>query len=170
MTLGMALLGTGDLAARVFVPAVRAVAGARLTAVLSRDTARGRAFARQHGIPEAYDNLEALLQSPQVDAVIVATPDAMHAPQVIATAREGKHVLCEKPRTTTLAGCQRMAEAIRASGITFAMGYNNRFNEGLQHIKALLDAGCVGPVRYTRALLTSQAQDPHGWRAHRAQS
>jgi 1,5-anhydro-D-fructose reductase (1,5-anhydro-D-mannitol-forming) len=170
MTLGIALLGTGGIAERAFIPAVQAVDGARLVAVLSRDQARGTAFAREHGIPEVYDDLAALLRSPQVDAVIVATPDAMHEPQVIAAAQAGKHVLCEKPMTTTYAGCQRMAEAIRASGITFAMGYNNRFNDGLQRVKALLAAGEIGPVRYARALLSAQAQDPRGWRAHSEQS
>jgi predicted dehydrogenase len=50
------------------------------------------------------------------------------------------------------------------------MGYNNRFNNGLQHIKALLQAGQIGQVRYARAFLTAQAQDPQGWRAHSEQS
>jgi predicted dehydrogenase len=170
MTLGMALLGTGNIAERAFVPAVQAVEGARLTAVLSRDKARGDAFAQQHDIPEVYDDLDTLLQSPKVEAVIVATPDAMHEPQVIAAAKAGKHVLCEKPMTTTSAGCERMAAAIRDSGVIFAMGYNNRFNNGLRRIKALMDEGQIGQVRYARTLLTSQAQDPEGWRAHREQS
>jgi predicted dehydrogenase len=170
MTLGIALLGTGGIAQRAFVPAVQAVAEAHLVAILSRDRARGAAFAQQHGIPEVYDDLDALLRSPQVDAVIVATPDAMHELQVIAAVQAGKHVLCEKPMTTTYAGCQRMAAAIRASGMTFAMGYNNRFNTGLQHIKGLLEAQAIGPVRYARALLTAQAQDPRGWRAHSEQA
>lgn len=170
MTLGIALLGTGSIAERAFVPALQVVQEARLVAVLSRDKARGAAFAQQHGIPAAYDDLEALLRSPQVEAVIVATPDAMHEAQVIAAAQAGKHVLCEKPMTTTVAGCQRMADAIRASGITFAMGYNNRFNTALQHIKRLIEAGEIGAVRYARAFLTSQAQDPQGWRAHTEQA
>jgi predicted dehydrogenase len=170
MTLGIALLGTGNIAQRAFVPAVQAVDGLCLVAVLSRDKARGAAFAQQYGIPEVYDNLHALLRSPQVDAVIVATPDATHEPQVIAAAQAGKHVLCEKPMTTTYAGCERMAAAIRASGITFAMGYNNRFNTGLQHIKAMLREGQIGQVRYARAFLTTQAQDPQGWRARSEQS
>lgn len=170
MTLGIALLGTGSIAERAFVPAIKAVQEARLVAVLSRDQARGAAFARQHGIPESYDTLEALLRSPQVDAVIVATPDAMHESQVIAAAQAGKHVLCEKPMTSTLAGCQRMAAIIQASGITFTIGYNNRFNTGLQRVKALLEAGTIGAVRYARSFLTSQAQDPRGWRAHTEQS
>lgn len=170
MTLGIALLGTGRIAETAFIPAVQAVDDARLVAVLSRDQTRGTAFARQHDIAAAYDHLEALLQDPQVDAVIVATPDAMHEPQVIAAVQAGKHVLCEKPMATTTAGCARMAAAIRASGVTFAMGYNNRFNTGLQRIKAMLDADEIGPVRYARAILTSQVQDPNGWRALGEQS
>ena len=170
MTLGIALLGTGNIAQRAFIPAVQAVEEAHLVAVLSRDKTRGAAVAQQYGIPEVYDNLDTLLHSRQVDAVIVATPDATHESQVIAAAQAGKHVLCEKPMTTTSAGCEHMATAIRGSGITFAMSYTNRFNTGLQHIKAMLDAGQIGDVRYARALLTSRAQDPKGWRAQREQS
>jgi 1,5-anhydro-D-fructose reductase (1,5-anhydro-D-mannitol-forming) len=170
MTLGIALLGTGSIAQRAFVPAVRAVAGARLVAVLSRERARGRAFAQQHDIPEVYDRLEALLLSPQVDAVIVATPDALHEPQVIAAAQAGKHILCEKPLATTYAGGQRMAAAVRASGITFAMGYICRFNNALRQVKKLLEAGSIGAVRYARAFMTTQAQNPNGWRAQREQA
>jgi 1,5-anhydro-D-fructose reductase (1,5-anhydro-D-mannitol-forming) len=116
--------------------------------VLSRDQRRGAAFAQRHATPAVYDDLTALLRSPQVDAVIVVTPDATHEPQVIAAAHAGKHILCEKPMTTTVAGCQRMAEVIRASGITFAMGYPWRFHADARTIKALLEAGTIGPVRY----------------------
>jgi 1,5-anhydro-D-fructose reductase (1,5-anhydro-D-mannitol-forming) len=170
MTLGIALLGTGNIAQRAFIPAMQAVEGARLVAVLSRDKARGAIFAQQYGIPEVYDSLEALLHSPRVNAVIVATPDALHESQVIAAAQAGKHVLCEKPMASTYAACQRMAEVIRTSGVTFAMGYNNRFSNGVQRIKALLEAGHIGEVRYARAFMTAAAQDPQGWRAHSEQS
>src|SRR3989442_15877241 len=160
MPLGIALWGTGSIADQAFAPAVQATDGAQLVAVLSRDTRRGAAFAQRHAIPAVYDDLTTLLRSPQVDAVIVATPDATHEPQVIAAAQAGKHILCEKPMTTTVAGCQRMAEVIRASGITFAMGYTWRFNAGARTIKALLKAGAIGPVRYARGFLSTQAQDP----------
>lgn len=170
MTLGIALLGTGRIAATAFIPAMQAVDGARLVAVLSRDPARGNAFAKQHDIAASYDNLDTLLQDPQVDAVIVATPDGMHESQVIAAAEAGKHVLCEKPLATTAADCARMAEAVRASGVTFAMGYNNRFNTGLQRIKAMLDASDIGAVRYARSMLTSHMQNPKSWRALGEQS
>ena len=170
MTLGLALLGTGRIAANAFIPAVKAVQGADLVAILSRDAARGAEVAREHGIPASYDTLDALLQDPAVDAVIVATPDAMHESQVIAAVQAGKHILCEKPMTATLAGCERMAEVVRNSDVTFAMGYNNRFNTSLRQIKALLDSGEIGPLRYARTLLTAAVQDPEGWRAHSDQA
>jgi predicted dehydrogenase len=170
MTLGIGLLGTGSIARRAFAPAMNAVAGAKLVAVLSRDRSRGEAFAQEYGIPEVYDDLGELLRSPRVQAVIVATPDASHEPQVIAAAQAGKHVLCEKPMTTTYAGCQRMAEAVSASGITFAMGYSLRFTAGLQHVETLLRAGRIGQVRYARAFWTARVLNPDGWRAHSDQA
>src|SRR5262245_45970817 len=117
MPLGIALLGTGSIADHAFAPAVQATDGAQLVAVLSRDQRRGAAFAQRHAIPAVYDDLATLLRSPQVDAVIVATPDATHEPQVIAAARAGNHVLCDKPLTNNVAGCQPMAAVTRASGV-----------------------------------------------------
>ena len=165
MTVGLAILGTGRIAETGFLPAIAKTDGAEAVAVLSRDQARGEAFAAEQGIAKAYGDLDQLLADPAVDAVIVATPDASHEPQVIAAAKAGKHVLCEKPMTTTLAGCERMAEAVRASGINFMMGYSNRFNSGTNKIKELMESGAIGPVRYARVLLTTHTQDPQAWRA-----
>ncbi len=170
MTLGIAVLGTGGIVQRSFAPALKVVEDASLVAVLSRDATRGAALAQQYGIPEVYHDLDALLRSSQVEAVIVATPDATHESQVIAAAQAGKHVLCEKPMTTTYAGSQRMAAAVRANGITFAMGYSLRFTTGLQRVEALLRAGRIGQVRYARALWDARQKDPQDWRAHSDQA
>ena len=107
MTLGIALLGTGTIAQHALIPAVHAVDGAHLVAVLSRDKARGTTFAQQYGIPEVYDDLTALLRSPQVEAVIVATPDAMHEPQVIAAAQAGLRL--SRPLTRRAGGVGRLS-------------------------------------------------------------
>jgi predicted dehydrogenase len=100
----------------------------------------------------------------------VATPDATHEEQVIAAAKAGKHILCEKPMTTTLASSKPMAEAVKTAGVTFAMGYDNRFNPGLAHIKAMIDKGELGTVRYAHAHLTTLVSDPTNWRADGGQS
>jgi predicted dehydrogenase len=170
MTLGIAVLGTGRIVETGYVPAFRSVPEAKLVATLSRDQRRGDEFAAKTGIPKAYADLGALLADPDVDAVIVATPDATHEEQVIAAAKAGKHILCEKPMTTTLASAKPMAEAVRKAGVTFAMGYDNRFNAGLRHIKELVDKGALGAVRYAHAHLTTAVSDPNSWRAAGGQS
>lgn len=170
MSLGIALLGTGSIAHRGFAPAVQAVEDTHFVAVLSRDKSRGAEFAKQYDIPEVYDDLDELLNNPQVDAIIVATPDATHEPQVIAAAQAGKHILCEKPMMTTYAGCERMADVVRSSGITFAMGYTLRFNNGLQLIDQLVREGKIGQVRHARAFWTAQISDPKNWRAQSDQA
>jgi 1,5-anhydro-D-fructose reductase (1,5-anhydro-D-mannitol-forming) len=170
MTIGVAILGTGRIVETGYIPALAAVDEAKAVAVLSRDRARAESFAARHDIPNAYADLEALLANPDVDAVIVATPDATHEPQVIAAARAGKHILCEKPMSTTPESCAPMAEAVLASGVTFAMGYDNRFNPGLRRIKELIEAGAIGPVRHTHAYVTTAVSDPNNWRAKGEQS
>lgn len=170
MTIGIAILGTGRIVETGYIPALAKVDEAKTVAVLSRDQARAESFAATHGIPGAYSELDALLADPQIDAVIVATPDLTHEAQVIAAAQAGKHILCEKPMSTTPQSCAPMAEAVRASGVTFAMGYDNRFNPGIRRVKELIEAGAVGPVRLTNAYVTTAVSNPDNWRAKGAQS
>jgi predicted dehydrogenase len=170
MTIGIAILGTGRIVETAYIPAIEGVDRAKTVAVLSREQARAESFAAAHGVPGAYSDLDTLLADPKVDAVIVATPDLTHELQVVAAARAGKHILCEKPMSTTPESCAAMAEAVRASGVTFAMGYDNRFHPSLRRIKELIEAGTIGPVHFTNALVTTSVSDPEGWRAKGEQS
>jgi predicted dehydrogenase len=165
MSVGLAVLGTGRIVETGYVPAVGKVEGARLVAILSRDQARADEAARRFGIDTGYSDLDALLADAKVDGVIVATPDAMHEAQVIAAARAGKHILCEKPMGMRLAACLNMEKAVRESGVVFAMGYDNRFNPGLRRMKALMDSGAVGTVRLAHAYATTAVARPDNWRA-----
>jgi len=170
-TVGIAILGTGAIVRRSFAPAVKATAGARLAAVLSRDLARARTFASEIGAAAAYDDLDALLADPNVHAIIVATPDAQHERQVIAAANAGVHVLCEKPMTSSPEGCRRMAEAVRNARVTFAMGYSLRFLKRLQRIREITQSGALGRVWFARALWTSKtAASQETWRTDRKEA
>jgi predicted dehydrogenase len=166
MTINIAIMGAGRIAETAVIPAIEKIGGARVTAILSRDQARAESFAERNSIARAYSDLGTLCGDSDIDAVIVASPDALHEPQVIAAAKAGKHILCEKPMTTTYAGCIRMAEAVRDSGVTFMMGYTNRFNAGTSAMKRLMDEEKIGNVRHARAFLTTFASDPTAWRAH----
>jgi UDP-N-acetyl-2-amino-2-deoxyglucuronate dehydrogenase len=165
MSVGLAVLGTGRIVETGYVPAVAKVDGAKLVAILSRDQARADDAARRYGIDAGYSDLDQLLADPKVDAVIVASPDAVHEEQVIAAARAGKHILCEKPMGMRLEACLNMEKAVREAGIVFAMGYDNRFNPGLARMKELMDSGAIGPVRLAHAYATTAVSRPDTWRA-----
>ncbi len=114
MTLRIAMIGSGGIAERKLLPALAAADNAELWSVLSRDKARAANVAAQFGAGSpnaAHDSLDSLLADPDLDAVLIATPDRLHADQAIAAARAGKHILCEKPMATSPAeahhGCCR---------------------------------------------------------------
>src|SRR5713226_2657528 len=92
MTLGWAIITTGLHADVKIAPALNATPDAELVAVYSRDQGRAEAFAQKHGAKAAYSDLEALLRDARVEAVFIASPNALHASQTRAAARAGKHV------------------------------------------------------------------------------
>ncbi|MAV99229.1 MAG: hypothetical protein CML81_05440 [Rhodobiaceae bacterium] len=170
MTINIALLGTGRIAEIGYVPAIQQISDTNIISVLSRDKAKGEAFAKKHQIKNSYADLDELLRDESLDAVIICTPDAMHEEQVIKSCRANKHVLCEKPMSTDYQSCLRMIEEIKKSKIIFGMAYNNRFNAGLRYIKEQIEKDQIGNIYYARAMLSTQQNDPEGWRALGGQS
>jgi len=114
------IVGPGRIADTQIAPAIRELADHRLAAVASRDHGRAAAFAQRHGSGVPYDNYAALLADPAVDAVYIATPNGLHAEQVIAAAAAGKHVLCDKPLATSLADGERAVAACAAASCSSA--------------------------------------------------
>ena len=87
-----AMIATGRIAETQLAPAINAAQGVQLWSVYSRDKARANEFAARHGAASAtpgYDDLDALLADDELDAVIIASPDKLHAPQAIAAAVGG---------------------------------------------------------------------------------
>lgn len=170
MTINIALLGTGRIAEIGYIPAIQQISDTNIISVLSRDEAKGKAFAKRHQIKNSYVDLDELLRDESLDAVIICTPDAMHEEQVIKSCRANKHVLCEKPMSTDYQSCLRMIAEIKKSEIIFGMAYNNRFNAGLRYIKEQIEKDQIGNIYYARAMLSTQQNNPEGWRALGGQS
>jgi 1,5-anhydro-D-fructose reductase (1,5-anhydro-D-mannitol-forming) len=163
-----ALLGTGGIADRFLAPALAHVDGAQLWSVLSRDHDRAADFARRHRAAArspAHTDLDALLADPDLDAVIIATPDALHAPQAIAAARARKHILVEKPMATGVDEGRAMVAAARAAGVRLGVAYHLRFHAGHRALHAQVQAGAIGPVRHVRAQWSYHAKSATNWRA-----
>ena len=166
--LRFAMIATGGIAETALAPAVKNAAGAELWSVLSRDAGRARDFAQRHGAGSptpAYTDLDALLADSELDAVLIASADALHAEQCIASAEAGKHVFCEKPMATTTADAERMTAACRDAGVRLGIAYHMRWHRGHRNLAAAAHAGRLGTLRHMRAQWSMRAPDASNWRA-----
>src|SRR5262249_53985069 len=87
-----------------------------------------------------------------IDAVIVATPNASHPEAVLMAAAAGKHVLCEKPLAIDIASARRMLQACAEAQVVLQVGFNQRFWEQVRIARSLLDQGFIGEVKGFRSL------------------
>ncbi len=134
------VIGVGDITTRRVMPAIRCEPRSNLYGIVSRDPAKA---ARWHA-PNVWTDLEPALADPKVDAVYVATPVALHAPQSIAALLAGKHVLCEKPMAMNYAEACEMLRTGRDSGKVFGIAYYRRMYPKLRRARELMAAGVIG--------------------------
>lgn len=141
---GTGIIGPGK-AAHTHAAALTSLPGSSLVAVCSRDEARARAFALQYGA-RAYTDLSEMLRDPGLQAVTICTPHPSHADLAVAAAGAGVHVLVEKPMATTLADCDRMIEAARASGVKLGVISQRRLYPPVLRVKQAIDEGKIGGI------------------------
>ena len=152
------VLATGRIAATVSADLAH-VPGAVPYAVASRDPARARSFAADHGFAVAHASYADLVEDPQVDVVYVATPHPQHLAAAELALRAGRPVLVEKPVTATLAGAERLVQLARASG-TFCMeAMWTRFLPNGRRLADLVRDGAIGEVRTVHADLGMRVPD-----------
>jgi predicted dehydrogenase len=116
------------------------------------------------------DSYEAVLDDPEVDAVVLATPHSMHTAQVVAAAAKKKHVLCEKPFALTAADAETAVNATKKAGVTLALGYNRRFHPEITRLRDQIRSGELGTILHVEATLTfpnALALKPTAWRANK---
>lgn len=121
-----------------------------MKAVCDINQERAKRFADEFGIKNIYSDYKEMLQDAELDAVTVGTPNALHAPVVIAAFEAGKHVLCEKPIATTATEAKAMVEAGKKANKIFMMGFNNRFRGDTQLLKKCIENGDLGEIYYAK--------------------
>jgi len=170
-TFGWGLIGASTIAAEHMIAAIRAQAGHEVVAVASSNAERGKAYAEAHRIPAAYGSIEALLADPAVDAVYISTTNELHRDQVLAAARAGKHVLCEKPLALTVDDALAMVNACRAAGVVMATNHHLRNAATHRKIRDLVREGAIGKPLYARVFHAVHLP-PHlqGWRLDKPQA
>ena len=147
MSLGWAMVGIGSHPHLKIAPAMARANGGKLVAVYSRDQDRADAFAENHAAMAAYSDLDALLADSRVDAVFIASPNALHAVQTIQAAKAGKHVLTEKPMATSVEDAANMVRACRDKGVKLGLGFELRFHPAHLLARQLIAEGAIGRIR-----------------------
>jgi predicted dehydrogenase len=133
------LIGIGDIAVKRVIPAIVDNPRCRLYGVVTRDPPKGARYAAN-----VWTRLEAALADPNIQAVYVATPVALHKPQTIAALEAGKHVLCEKPVALNYADAREMVEAAGRCQRLLGISYYRRWYPKLQRAKRMLEQGAIG--------------------------
>lgn len=150
-TVGVGVVGCGGISRLAHMPAIAATPGLKLVAIADNIQANLEAASAEFGVSETYDTIEELLASPSVDVVDICTPVWLHLPMVLAAAAAGKHVLCEKPLGRNAAEAAEMVAACERAGVTLTVMHQQRFMDGFQKIKELLDEEAIGQVVSIRA-------------------
>jgi predicted dehydrogenase len=149
-----AVIGSG-FAGSTYAEAVRYAPDAELVVIAGGR--RADELAALHGVRAAQD-VDAVLDSREVDAVLIASPNPFHAPQTVRAAASGKHVLVEKPMALNVAECRQMVEACARAGVVLMVGHHHRFRRNPTATRLLLDRGTIGRVDMAAMVQTEPDQ------------
>jgi predicted dehydrogenase len=162
VALRVALLGAGWVAER-HARGLLDHPGAELVAASSWREPSLAALAERFGVPRITTDWRELAADPELDAVVIGTPNALHAEQAVAFLEAGKHVLVEKPMARTVAECDRMLAAAGGSPAWLMVAHCWRFHPDVLALRARVAAGELGEVVKTRSYGVHAHWGPSGW-------
>ena len=145
-TLGIGVLGIGEMGKRHAENIRRLVPEARLVAVASAAASneRAREVASELEIEHSYASLEAMLECKDLDAVLIAAPDKFHAQAIAIAARAGKSILCEKPLALNLADAHAALDAVAKAHVQLQVGFMRRYDPAYAAAMKRIEAGEIG--------------------------
>src|ERR1700680_1561600 len=146
---GYAVIGLGRIADH-FMRGVQQSSSSKITGVVSGHRDKAERIAAQYGVPKSsiysYEDMDKFRDNKTIDAVYVALPNSMHAEYTIRSAKAGKHVLCEKPMSTSVADAEGMMPACNAANVKLMIAYRLHYEPTtLRSIKLIRD-GAIGTV------------------------
>jgi D-xylose 1-dehydrogenase (NADP+, D-xylono-1,5-lactone-forming) len=145
---------------RLFLAGARQSDAVEILAVASRDRSAAEQYAREHGIARSYGGYDALLADPDVEAVYISLPNALHIEWTISALQAGKHVLCEKPLSRRAADVERAFDVAEREDRLLMEAFMYRHNPQTLRLTELIAEGAVGRVRVVRSAFSFAADDP----------
>lgn len=145
------IAGFGLHAVKRLMPGFALAQNCKVVALSRRDSAKARAAAEQYGIPHVFSSTAELSRCPDVDAVLVATPNVCHLQDVLTALAAGKPVLCEKPMAMNAAESRQMVDAAGQAGLLLGVAQVFRFEESTALLRQRVTAGDIGRPIFARA-------------------
>lgn len=143
-----------------FIPIYQRHPNANMYAICQRSRDHLDLVGDRFGVERRYDNYEDVLRDQEVDVVHINTPLQLHADQVIAALRAGKHVGCTIPMATSVEDCRRIVEAQRDTGLTYMMMETVLYSREFLYVRELFEKALLGKLQFIRS---SHQQDMTGW-------
>jgi predicted dehydrogenase len=163
---GIALVGMGWWGQKILNVLQAAPVEIRVVRAIEPNLETVKAVCAQKGVALSADYADAL-NDPTVDAVVLATPHALHESQIEAAVASGKHVFCEKPLALTKAGAERAVALCRDAGLVLGMGHERRWEPPIAEMLAKADAGELGRIHQIEANFSHDkflSLDRNNWR------
>lgn len=164
-TIGIGIIGSGGIALANHIPGFALCPQAKVVALCDSNPQVLERARQTTGISEAYSDYHDLLRRDDVHAVVIATPNYLHKPIVLAAIAAGKHVLCEKPIAMSWAEADEMRRAADARGVRHMTAFTYRFVPAMRYIAHLVKSGYVGqPYHFRAQRFQDWGHRPVGWR------
>ncbi|MCO6458820.1 MAG: Gfo/Idh/MocA family oxidoreductase [Pirellulaceae bacterium] len=167
----VAIVGAGAVSDYHHVPAIRLDPRAELVAVCDPNRQLLEQRRADWGVDRLYESAEELCRDPEVDALVVATPNFTHRPISLAAVQAGKHVMCEKPLGLHAGEVREMYQAARRNGVVHMTAFTYRFAPSMRYLRHLLKSGALGEPRHFRSQrFLDLPEASWGWRQYRQQA
>jgi len=153
------ILGNATIARKCVIPAIQKSRNGRIHALGTRSPAGAQEVVSENRIPNVYDDYEAVLSDPEIDAVYIPLPNNMHHPWTIKALSAGKHVLCEKPLACKAAEAREMAARAEKEDRLLMEAFMYRFHPRSRRIKEIVDSGEIGKSCLIRAAFCYHMDD-----------
>jgi len=168
--LRLGLVGAGAIAQLAHLPLLAKMRGAQLVAICDNDGPKAGALAQRLNVPDIFTDIDELLDTEGLDAVVIATPNHLHEPHVLRALKQRVHVLCERPLSLTKGGITRILDTAQSCDCKVVVGNNHRFRSDVQQLARFLEGGELGRVIGMRAGQYQFRAGSQGWRRRKAEA
>jgi predicted dehydrogenase len=163
--IGIAIIGTGGITLQNHLPALALCPDVQVVALCDADPAVLDRARKASGVDAIYNDYREVTKRLDVNAVIIATPNFVHAPIALEAIAQRKHVFCEKPLAMNFTEARQMYQAAEAAGIRHMTAFTYRFVPAMRYMKSLVDKGHIGqPYHFRNHRLQDWGQRGLGWR------